>query len=508
MNIAHLLTQHAGERPDAVAIIDKGGQITFRQLADRTARAAGALRQSGVRPGDHVLVLTPMSIDLYTALIAVFQIGAVAALLDPSTGREHVGHCCEVVKPVALIGPRKVQAFRWMVKGLRGIRRRFTVGGSFPFTQSWTAACGFAESAPIEPREPQDPALVTFTSGSTGQPKAAVRSHGVLRAQHHALAAAIELVPGEVDLATLPILALANLASGVTTLIPDADLGRVGEVDPLPIRRQIEQHRATRVTASPAFLKKLIEGGVTLPAFRKVYVGGAPILPGFLDTLTRAMPDANIVAVYGSPEAEPIAHIARPEMTPGDIAAMYTGRGLLAGMPVDAVQLRIIQADPAQPIAPMTQAQFEAITSPHQPGEIVVTGDHVLKGLGGVGDEQTKFKVDATVWHRTGDAGYLDAEGRLWLLGRAEDRIADAKGTIYPFAVECAASGIPNLGRSVLIAHRGKRYLVIEGRPDEQALRAKLAWARLDVIRRLPRIPMDKRNNARADYVALRALLE
>lgn len=240
MNIAHLLTQQAAERPDAVAIIEKSGQITFRGLADRAARAAGALQQSGVKPGDHVLVLTPMSIDLYTALIAVFQIGAVATFLDPSVGKDHINHCCEIAKPVALIGPKKLQLYRWVAKGLRKISRAFTVGGSFPFTKSWDAASGFAVNAAIEPRQPSDPALVTFTSGSTGRPKAAVRSHGFLRAQHQALAPAIDLVPGEVDLATLPIFTLANLASGVTTLIPDADLRRVGHVNPLPIRRQIE----------------------------------------------------------------------------------------------------------------------------------------------------------------------------------------------------------------------------------------------------------------------------
>jgi olefin beta-lactone synthetase len=509
VNIAHLLTQQAAERPDAVAIIEKGGQITFRALADRAEYAAFSLAWSGVKPGEHVLVLTPMSIDLYTALIAVFQIGAVATFLDPSAGTDHINHCCEIAKPVALIGPKKVQLFRWVVKGLRRIPLRFTVGGSFPFTKSWSAACDSKMPQAIIDREDSDPALVTFTSGSTGRPKAAVRSHGFLRAQHAALAPAIDLVPGEVDLATLPIFTLANLASGVTTLIPDADLRRVGHVDPLPIRRQVDQYRATRATASPAFFKKLIEGGTTIPAFQKVYTGGAPILPGFLDELTVAMPQANVVAVYGSTEAEPIAHIARSDMTPGDIAAMYNGAGLLAGRPVDAVHLRIIQADPGKPLAPMTAAEFDAITTSNQPGEIIVTGDHVLKGyLGGIGDEQTKFKVDGQTWHRTGDAGYLDAEGRLWLLGRAEARITDAHGTIYPFAVECAASSVPGVRRTALIAHRHQRWLIVEGRPDEQALRTKLAWAKLDVIRRLPRIPLDKRHNAKVDYPALRKLLE
>ena len=79
--------------------------------------------------------------------------------------------------------------------------------------------------------EPDDPALVTFTSGSTGVPKAALRTHRFLLAQYRALESSIALEAGEVDLATLPVFVLANLAAGVTTVIPK-DVRRPGAVDP------------------------------------------------------------------------------------------------------------------------------------------------------------------------------------------------------------------------------------------------------------------------------------
>jgi acyl-CoA synthetase (AMP-forming)/AMP-acid ligase II len=86
------------------------------------------------------------------------------------------------------------------------------------------------------------------------------------------------------------------------------------------------------------------------------------------------------------------------------------------------------------------------------PGEIAVAGDHVLTGyLHGKGDEETKFQSAGRTWHRTGDAGYLDEQGRLWLLGRCSAKIEDTRGTLYPFTVETSLSFMPEIARSAAI---------------------------------------------------------
>jgi acyl-CoA synthetase (AMP-forming)/AMP-acid ligase II len=150
---------------------------------------------------------------------------------------------------------------------------------------------------------------------------------------------------------------------------------------------------------------------------------------------------------------------------------------------------------------------------PGEHGEIVVHGPHVLGGyLNGRGDEETKIRVDGEVWHRTGDAGYLDERGRLWLLGRCSARIDDAHGTLYPFAVEAATSGLPNVQRVALVERGGKRVLAVEPRDptqpvDEAQLRAAVAWAHISEIEPLRRIPVDRRHNAKVDYPALRRWL-
>ncbi|HOS44697.1 MAG TPA: AMP-binding protein, partial [Armatimonadota bacterium] len=253
--------------------------------------------------------------------------------------------------------------------------------------------------------------------------------------------------------------------------------------------------------------------GITLPGMRKVYTGGAPVFPRLLRAWQRLAPAAQIDAVYGSTEAEPMAHIALDEMREDDAAAMAAGRGLLVGRPVPEIALRIMAFAWGEPVGPFTRDEFAARCLPADaPGEIVVSGEHVLPGyLHGDGDAETKFRVDGVPWHRTGDAGCLDADGRLWLLGRCAARIADAHGILYPFTVECAIADGPGVRRSAVVAHRGRRLLVIEPRPgtrpDIRALAETLAWAQLDDILLLPRLPVDARHNAKIDYPALLARL-
>jgi acyl-CoA synthetase (AMP-forming)/AMP-acid ligase II len=219
--------------------------------------------------------------------------------------------------------------------------------------------------------------------------------------------------------------------------------------------------------------------------------------------------------VYGSTEAEPIAHVTWREITETDREAMRTGAGLLTGQPVPSIQLRILPDRWGQPIAPLTSSQLDVLALPlGEPGEIVVSGPHVLTGyLHGQGDEETKFDVDGRRWHRTGDAGYLDADGRLWLLGRCSARIDDGHGRVYPFAVECALDGIAGVRRTAFLAHAGRRLLVAEleqgaSPQTRDTLRAACRWALPDDIRIVDRIPVDARHNAKIDYPALRKLLD
>jgi acyl-CoA synthetase (AMP-forming)/AMP-acid ligase II len=547
MNIADILrdgAKHAGG--DRAAIVDRDGQVSFRELDQLSARMAAVFADAGLRVGDRALVVHPISIRLYAVLIGLFRLGATALFLDPSAGRAYLDRCCRLAAPRAFIGVPKAHLLRLLSGGIRRIPIKVVVTRSTA-TATATAAAGAGADAGahepdnIEPCGDDMPALLTFTSGSTGEPKAVVRTHGFLLAQHRVLADTLKLRPGATDVTTLPVFALSNLAAGVTSVLPDADLRRPGAIDPVPVLRQIERYRPASLIASPAFLDRLISHAslpvshtrapashasapashataavpdAALASFEHIFTGGAPVFPRLLKKVHAIAPQATVTAVYGSTEAEPIAHIDLDEIDAADFTKMQAGAGLLAGRPVDAIALRIMPDCWGTPLAATTPDSFEAEALPSGSiGEIVVTGPHVLRGyLDGIGDAETKVHVGDRVWHRTGDAGYLDDRGRLWLMGRCSARITDAHGTLYPFAVEAAAQAIDGIRRAALFAREGARLLAIELDPTapsttRDAARHALEWAKLQDIVVVKTIPVDRRHNAKVDYVALQKLL-
>ena len=218
-----------------------------------------------------------------------------------------------------------------------------------------------------------------------------------------------------------------------------------------------------------------------------------------LDGIQAAAPQAEVTAVYGSTEAEPIACLFRRNLRPADRAAMDAGAGLLAGRPVAAARLRVLPDRWGTPIGPFGEPEFDTLClGPGQAGEIVVTGPHVLPGyLHGEGDRETKFRVGGVVWHRTGDAGRVDADGNLWLLGRCAVRICDRQGVLYPFTVETAAGSLAAVRRSAFVRAGGRRTLVVEPAAGSTSaeldlLQSKLSWAKIERVLLLPRIPVDR----------------
>lgn len=518
MNIAAILHEQAARHGSRTAIVERGRSIAFDALDRAAASAAASMSVAGLRPGMRALVFSPMSIDLYITIIGMFRLRVTAVFADPSAGMRRLGACVDRVRPGAFVAVPKAHLLRLMSPAIRSVRIKMAVGGRIPFAP--TVAVGSRDAVTtVEPCDDGTPAIITFTSGSTGEPKAAVRSHGFLIAQHRALAESLSLSSGEVDLTTLPIFLLANLASGVTSVIPDADLRAPGAIDPGPVLRQIASAGVTRTVASPALLERIAaraaRDGIRLERMQRVYTGGAPVFPVLLDALADVAPRAAVVAVYGSTEAEPIAEIDRREISAADLTAMAGGAGLLAGRPAPSIALRVLPDRWGTPLGPWTPADLARETlAAGSIGELAVCGDHVLTGyLDGDGDRESKLRIGDRVWHRTGDAGYLDVQGRLWLMGRCAAKISDSEGTVYPFAVECAASGVPGVRRTAFVQHHGRRVLVAEmdssaSSGARQALRDRTAWARVADVLVVPRIPVDRRHNAKVDYPGLRALLD
>lgn len=522
MNIAETLCRRAAMHPDAIAILDVSEghdrALSFADLDLQSERAAALLQSAGVEIGDAVLIFHPMSAELYTALIGAFRLGAIPMFLDPSAGREHIERCCRMWPPKALVAGTKAHLLRFVSPALRAIPHKFVIGPGLPGAISWSRAWSVVPKKENFSCTADTPALITFTSGSTGSPKAAVRTHGFLSQQHRVLEQSLQLAPGDLDLATLPIFVLANLGSGVASLIPDVDLRFPAEIESARVIAQIQSHKPARTAASPALLERLADycaaRELTIPQLGKIFVGGAPVFPKLLRKLARMAPHAEITAVYGSTEAEPIAEISYSQIQPSEFASMTAGHGLLAGHPVPQIRLAIIEHQWGIPIGPFSESEFQQARVPTgKAGEIAVSGGHVLPGyLNGQGDAETKFDVGGSRWRRTGDAGYLDDRGRVWLLGRCDARMQDERGVLYPFAVECAAQQIPGVRRAAAVAHKGRRLLALEldhrRSPDvAAAVDHVLQWAQIDSVKILPKIPLDKRHNSKVNYPELRNLL-
>ena len=518
MNITGLLNDQVAAGGNRAAIIDNSRgaaprTFTFAQMESAASRVAAQLHASGLRPGDGVILLQPVSAELYIIFTAILRSGLVAMFIDPSAGKEHIDLCCAIHPPKAFIGCARAHLLRFISPALRRVPMKFST--DLPVFGAALLSGGSAKGrSQIEDCSADSPAVIRFTSGSTGRPKAAVRTHGFLLAQQRVLERSLRLIAGEIDLVTMPMFVLSNLAAGVTSLIPRAKLNAPGTIDPAPVFRQILAHRPQRIGASPAFLERLAEYCSrqlrTVDCFEKIFTGGAPVFPHLLDKIHAAAPGADIVAVYGSTEAEPISLLSRRDILSADRNAMASGLGLLAGFPDEAIRVRILRDNGGMPIGGLTNEAFQSACSPpNEPGQVVVSGPHVQpRCLDSQADQETQLRVAGTLWHQTGDAGYFDAQGRLWLLGRCCARIRDVRGTVYPFQVECIAHQDPGVRRAALLTHENRRVLAIESKKviDAQAMKSKLAWASIDAVKVLPRLPVDKRHNSKIDYTALQSI--
>jgi acyl-CoA synthetase (AMP-forming)/AMP-acid ligase II len=461
---------------DQLALISvDGGSLSSHALGERVRLLAGGLVDLGVRPGDRVVLLVPMSVELYISLLALFYVGATATLVDPS------GPVSEILKrypPVAFIGSPKAHLLRLKIPALRGLGLYISTGFCPLPHRRLAGICGAAP--PVDPGV--HPALLTFTTGTTGRPKAIARSHAFLIAQHRVLGAHMPVNPGDVDLPTLPVFLLHSLAGGATCVIPNADLRAVGQIDPDPVIAQLQKYRITSTSGSPAFFQRLVDRLLqtdqTLPHLTAVHTGGARVPAALIDGLVQVAPNASIHIVYGSTEAEPIAVLDARAQRERLGQADASGYGALVGRPVDAIEVRI---------------DGEA----GQPGEVLVAGEHVNPGYldDPEAEARTKIWESDKVWHRTGDAGFLDDDGDLWLVGRIGEDIAGH----WPLQVEGAANRLGFVVRSALVALDGEAKVAVEltNAPTDWSIQVQQVTG-LQALE-VETIPVDPRHNAKVD---------
>ncbi|TVS09647.1 MAG: hypothetical protein EA424_26695, partial [Planctomycetaceae bacterium] len=357
------------------------------------------------------------------------------------------------------------------------------------------------------PESPDAPALITFTSGSSGTPKGANRTHGFLAAQYAALCAEYTYDPADVDMPMFPVFALRNLADGIPSVIPDVDFRRIHETKGDRVLRQIARHGVRTCTASPPFVDQLAAASQSAgrdPGLRRILTGGAPVSNGMLQRWHAAFPNTAITVVYGSTEAEPVASITLHERLACE------GEGFCAGRPVDAVRARIIRIE----IGPINFQNWEALAPQDgRIGELIVSGNHVCRDYFRNPDAFQENKIidaEGVCWHRMGDTGYMDADGRFWLTGRVHTTIVRQGQLFHAQLIEAQIAPLmPGAVRVAALGRDDRLIVVVQGQPAPDAKeRFRAAGIPVDEVRFTRKaLPLDPRHRSKIDYVELERML-
>jgi acyl-CoA synthetase (AMP-forming)/AMP-acid ligase II len=309
--------------------------------------------------------------------------------------------------------------------------------------------------APVAP-EPDEMAAILFTSGSTGIPKGAVYTHENFNAQVDILREDYQIEPGEKDLATFPLFALFGPALGMAAIIPDMDASQPAASNPQHIVDAIQDNEATNLFASPALIELVgrhgIANGVTFPSLKRVISAGAPANNPSLERFCKLLPDGvEIFPSYGATEALPVSFIGTDEQLGDTAAATDQGAGVCVGRTVHGVEASIIKItdDPIQHWSDKLHVPQGEI------GEITVTGPVVTKAYYNRPDSTKLAKIShpelGIIYHRMGDVGYFDDQGRLWMCGRKAHRVVTEAGTLFTIPVERIFNTHPAVARTALV---------------------------------------------------------
>ena len=459
-NVARHLRIAALGRPDSPAtkspVRNTGGEIrhevrSFRQLDQESDAAAGHFVRSGLAAGDRVLLAVRPGHDLIVGMFALLKLGAVPVAIDPGMGWAAFLDCVRRSRPTGLVGVLPATLLsRLPFAAFRTIGTRVTVGGS-----AWRKALAAVSPTPrpLADVGPDTLAAILFTSGSTGAPKGVRYTHGMFDAQIELVRSTYGILPGETDMAMLPLFALFNPALGTTTVTPLLDPSRPLAADPAPLVAALIAEKVTCSFGSPAIWGKVADHcearGLRLPDLRRLLIAGAPVSGELLAKLRAIAPRCVTHTPYGATECLPVTTITADELLGDARRLALRGQGTCVGRPVSGVEIRVIRETDG-PIGDLAAA---TLCGTGETGEIIATGPSVTRAYDGLPEATHAAKIAEgdRVWHRMGDLGALDADGRLFFFGRRVEKVRAAEGDLPTESVEPAFRQHPKVFRCALI---------------------------------------------------------
>lgn len=540
-NLADIALQIARKDPGRVAIVEPDGRdakgkrryrrYSYRELSEKAESLAPGLREIGIQEGTRTVFMAPPSFEAAALGLALTRVGAFKIWIDPSVGYRNVAERLRRIEPEAFVGVPLAHlgrvVFGW---GPRIATKAIVVGKSpFPFAKRVASLYRQAPSEPSQPSvRPEDPAAILYTTGSTGPAKPTLYSHRnyahVYRIAHQSWRFT-EASDIPVDMAAFPAFVFIGLSAGGTVVVPPIDFARQGpgDADPEAVLEVVRDCGVQSMFASPALLENLAnyaaKRGIRADSLVRIIGGGAPITGDLMGRLLEVMGEGGeVFANYGATEALPTTEMGASEVLKETWEKTQRGHGVCVGRPFPGVEIGIIEIrdghiDEIGDISMLKRGEM---------GEIIVRSPHISEAYFRDDANTKSHKIRdprGGIWHRIGDAGYLDEEGRLWVVGRVGQRV-DLPHDEPLFSLPCEAifDAHPKVKRSGLVGVRqnGKMVPVIcveLNRADDakggleaellQLAKAHPATRKIEHLLFHPSLPVDPRHQSKIERPAL-----
>ncbi|WP_332898033.1 class I adenylate-forming enzyme family protein [Haladaptatus sp. CMSO5] len=433
MNFANVVDRAAGNAPVKPAVSDTESLLTYATLAERTGAAANAFETLGVSPGERVAICLQNSLELLTAHLGAMKRGAIPVPINTRFPPSKIRHILDVSDVSVFVTDESFTEVATSVA--TPISVDGSVGHAFPDLLE-AADTEYA----VHPRRNDELAEVFYTSGTTGQPKGVHHTHGNILANAHGITNALGLTRQTVGLTVCQCFHVTGL--NVTTtplLLAEATNHLLSEFDTERVLATIENARVTYTFLTPSMLIDLIDDPrldhYDSSSLELVGVGGAPLPRGRFNEAESVL-DCAVLEGYGMTETTPLAAFNRPDP--------HERKAGSVGPPTrEVVSLRIEDLDTGERVA-----QGER-------GELLWAGDTVTPGYERPQNDRKSFvERDGTRWLRSGDIGWLDDDGHLFIVDRREDMFTTGCANIYPREIEDVLYDIKGVSGAAIIDAR------------------------------------------------------
>lgn len=439
--ITDRLDHHARTKPDVEAMRYGEESWTWSQWQERIRRTAGALRASGVTRGDRVAFFDKNHPACLETTIAAASLGAANAVVNWRLSAREVAYILnDCGARLLFVGAELAGVLDEIRDTLTSVERVVVVGGAGDEFEGWRRD---AEPVSAQPDVvPDDTCVLLYTSGTTGFPKGAMLTHRAMTAHAEALTSYMPFVDTDRVLVAMPLFHVGGTSYSLVGVHNGVTMTMLREADPAALFGAIAGG-ATHAFLVPAVVAGIVGAGAAAQqAFgrmKSVCYGAAPMPLPIVRAAMKAWPDTEFLQVYGMTELCGVVTTLEP---PEHRDVEHPERLLSAGKPIPGVTMRVV--DPA------TLADVPAGAS----GELWWHSDQRMAGYWQK-PEATADTLTADGWIRSGDVGYVDADGYVYVVDRVKDMIISGGENIYGPEVE-----------QVIIEHPGVAEVAVIGVPD------------------------------------------